>query len=91
MDNGYPEHIVDRVVKDMEEKADQPVDSNATNYVTICLPWLGRVSNNFHWDINAAIAKGFLNTQPRVVFTPNKKFSGCAKDVLPTTAKNSVV
>ena len=76
MDNSYSEHIVDRVAKDTEEKVDQPVYRDTTDNVIIHLPWLGRVSNSFRRDINAAIAKGFLNTQPRVVFTTNKAFSG---------------
>ena len=77
MNNSYPEHIVDRVIKDTLDRKDQPVDKTSTkNYVTIHLPWLGRVSNGFPWDISTAIDKGFLNTQLRVVFSTSKGFSG---------------
>ena len=94
--NGYPEHVVDRVVKATLERAALPekcsnVNTTATEYVTIRLPWLGRVSSGFRRDINAAIVKGFSNTQPRVVFTTNKAFSGRAKDVLPTTSKSFII
>ena len=93
MNNGYPEHVVGRAVKNtLDEKADQPVDSNATDQdVTIRLSWLGRVSNGFRRDINADIAKGFFSTHSLGLFSQQTSFFGRAKDVLPTTAKSSVV
>ena len=48
MDSGYPEYFVNKVVKThWMKKQIKQLTANATNYVTIHLPWLGRVSYSF--------------------------------------------
>ena len=90
MNNSYPEHIVDRVIKDTLDRKDQPVDKTSTkNYITIHLPWLGRVSNGFpgifqqlsikvfwthSWGLYSPPAKGSLDKQ-RMSFQQLQKFS----------------
>ena len=96
-ENGYPTHIVDRVIKQTIYSPARthglPTDSQADppKEVYFRLPWIGHQSTNFRKEITRAIDKGFFHVNTRVIFTTNRAFAGRAKDILPTTSLSSVV
>ena len=84
VDNGYPTHLVDRMIRITLKKGvvlGTRVDDR--HHVSLRLPWIGSKSVEFGKTIRGAIRSGFPPTSARVVFTTQHAFSGRGKDVLP--------
>ena len=99
-DNGYPTHIVDRVIrqglaKAANETPPAPVDGETEVpkeiYMYIRLSWIGPHSTTFRREIRQAIDKEFSNVKTMVLFTTQRAFSGRVKDVLLVTSQSSMV
>ena len=63
LDNGYPEHLVQRFVKPKSDLSDKPLqqmeEGPTHRNVTIRLLWIGRISSSFGSEIRSTITKGF--------------------------------
>ena len=97
-DNGYPTHIVDRVIRQGLAKAVNETppalvdgETEVPKEIYIRLPWIGPHSTTFRREIRQAIDKGFSNVKTMVLFTTQRAFSGRVKDVLPVTSQSSIV
>ena len=92
VDNGYPTHLVDRMIRITLKKGvvlGTRVDDR--HHVSLRLPWIGSKSVEFGKAIRGAIRSGFPTTSARVVFTTQHAFSGRGKDVLPPLEKSLLV
>ena len=94
--NGYPDNIVERtfkivMVKD-ERRIQLKAEENATmNRVVLKLPYIGLVSESFRKEIIRATIDAYPTIQPTIVFTTRHAFQETPKDVLPATAKSSLI
>ena len=94
--NGYPDNIVERTFKIVMEKDERRIqlkaEENATmNRVLLKLPYIGLVSESFRKEIIRAKIDAYPTIQPTIVFTTRHAFQETPKDVLPATAKRSLI
>ena len=89
--NGYPTHVVDRLMK-TTLKPKPPYFGPKACPVYIRLPWVGvRASSQFEERIRQAIKPAYYTCETKVVFTSRPMFKTCVKDPLPTHQLSNVI
>ena len=93
--NGYPEPIVDRVMRHVLESGPGPpapaAESRKLDKVYIRLPWLGPTSTGFKNRIFRTTREASTTCTPVCVFTTRRMLSTRNKDVLPAVELSNVI
>ena len=88
-ENGYPEGIVEKVIRSVVHQGDDSVPRVMQNddrpVVFMRLPWICTVSDRLRHEIEHTIRKACPLLKPVVCFTTRYAFSGIYKDRLPAT------
>ena len=94
-ENGYPEGVVEKVIRSVVRQGDDSVPRVMQNddgpVVFMRLPWIGTVSNRFCRETEHTIRKTCPLVKPVVCFTTRYAFSAIYKDRLPATCQSLVI